>query len=91
MNIKLVDILNGDRDASELSGKQVLIWTEEHRAFWRENKSGYTNFIQAAGEYSFEEAFSATKHCDPSKEIEYLEITGRTTIPDFDNVGDYES
>jgi hypothetical protein len=33
-----------------------IIWSVEHRAWWRENRHGYTKIIENAGVYSFKEA-----------------------------------
>ena len=33
-----------------------LIWSNEHRAWWRANRCGYTNKAEEAGRYSLEEA-----------------------------------
>lgn len=33
-----------------------LIWSNEHRAWWRPGHSGYTNHVSAAGRYNDKEA-----------------------------------
>lgn len=33
-----------------------LIWSNEHRAWWRGNRHGYTTRTDRAGQFSFEEA-----------------------------------
>lgn len=33
-----------------------LIWSNEHRAYWKPNMCGYTTFASAAGRYTEEEA-----------------------------------
>lgn len=33
-----------------------LVWSNEHNAWWRPDRCGYTNHIQAAGRYSREDA-----------------------------------
>lgn len=38
-----------------------LIWSNEHRCWWRPDRRGYTNSIEAAGRYTFAEALS---QCD---------------------------
>jgi hypothetical protein len=35
---------------------QFLIWSEEHRAWWRPMSRGYTDSIRDAGRYSEEQA-----------------------------------
>lgn len=36
--------------------QMFLIWSWEHRAWWRENGHGYTPDVDDAGEYSYKEA-----------------------------------
>ena len=59
----------GNATRVKLAGKQVRIWSNEHRAWWRPNRSGYTTLRACAGLYSFEDAYAATRHCDPQKRI----------------------
>ena len=33
-----------------------LIWSNEHRMWWRPNRGGYTRSLEAAGRYTREEA-----------------------------------
>lgn len=35
-----------------------LVWSNEHRAWWRPNSSGYTKQVSDAGRYSREKAIS---------------------------------
>jgi hypothetical protein len=56
-----------------MQGKQVRIWSCEHLAWWRPDRAGYTVFKDAAGIYSFEDAYEATKYCGPEKRITYYE------------------
>lgn len=57
--------------AIRISAK-VLIWSGEHEAYWREGCCGYTDQKSQAGVYVFEDAYDATKHCDPSKRIAFV-------------------
>lgn len=36
--------------------EKYLIWSNEHRAWWRPNNAGYTKQLEAAGRYSREDA-----------------------------------
>lgn len=38
-----------------------LVWSNEHRAWWRPNSAGYTTHVSAAGRYSRDEAIGIAK------------------------------
>lgn len=40
---------------------QYLIWSNEHRAWWRADHNGYTSFIEEAGRYTEDAASSIVK------------------------------
>lgn len=40
--------------------ERYLIWSNEHRAWWRPNNAGYTVYVTAAGIYSKEDALSTS-------------------------------
>lgn len=54
-----------------LTKRTVRIWSHQWRAWWRQNKCGYTDDPEQAGIFSGEEAFANTSHCGPEKEIRY--------------------
>jgi hypothetical protein len=57
------------RMMAEIGALPFLIWSGEHRAYWRPSGHGYTADTAAAGRWTFAEAYFATKHCGPEKAI----------------------
>lgn len=53
--------------------EQVMIWSGEHRMWWRPEGKGYTAKSAVAGRYTREDAESRTSHCGPEKKIEIVE------------------
>lgn len=41
---------------TDAAGDKYLVWSNEHRAWWRADQCGYTVFVNAAGVYTREEA-----------------------------------
>lgn len=56
---------------AEIATANVRIYSGEHGAYWRPNGCGYCCCIEAAGVYSFGDAFNRTWHCGPEKGIWY--------------------
>lgn len=50
------------------SGRNYLIWSEEHGAWWREASSGYTRSLLEAGRYSQEQAIAFVGHANKYSE-----------------------
>ena len=67
--LKRKGTLNKWRD--EKGELYVRIYYGECRLYWRDNSSGYTDSILAAGIYKLKNAIAATRHCGPEKKIEY--------------------
>ncbi len=42
-------------------GDLYLIWSNEHRAWWRPNRLGYTEFHERAGRYTRDEAIAESR------------------------------
>lgn len=36
--------------------EQYLVWSNEHKAWWRPKRCGYTHDVRAAGRYTLEDA-----------------------------------
>lgn len=54
--------------------QNVKIWSEEHRAWWRDGGAGYTDDISQAWVLDFPTAYDETKHCGPEKKINYVVV-----------------
>lgn len=67
--VTLMGVLKSDATQKKWDGKNVLIYSREHDAFWRTGGAGYTMYVDAAGRYPFADALKRTKHCDKSKGI----------------------
>jgi hypothetical protein len=58
---------------------KVLIWSNEHKGWWRPQQCGYTNYIECAGEYEIEEAI---KICNEANErIKFDHEVTEATVP----------
>jgi hypothetical protein len=62
--------LHPDR-AAKYAGQAVRIWSGEHGAYWRANRSGYTTSRLMAGTYAFQDALAYSRHCGPEKRIAF--------------------
>jgi hypothetical protein len=52
--------------------RHVLIWSNEHGAYWRPSAQGYTDDVNQAWVLPFPDAFEEVKHCGPEKRIEFV-------------------
>jgi hypothetical protein len=52
---------------------KYLIWSNEHRGWWRANRHGYTTLVQRAAHFSLEDATEivtkANRHSDKIEEV----------------------
>jgi hypothetical protein len=55
-------------------GRNVRIWSQEHRAWWRPEGHGYTGDKEQAWVIDFPTAYDQTKHCGPEKKINYCAL-----------------
>lgn len=61
--------------------RQYLIWSEEHGAWWRPGKLGYTSSIKMAGRYNFERAMEIEANANQMLDIEAGQFN-EVAIPD---------
>lgn len=54
-----------------------LVWSNEHRMWWRANHSGYTEFVEEAGRYS---------RADAEQVVSKATLDGRLDVPRVDPV-----
>lgn len=52
----------------------VRIWSDQWRAWWRPDASGYTDDLFQAGIYSAKDALRKVNHCGPEKRILIVEV-----------------
>lgn len=63
--------------AEKLRDRYVMIWSGEHRGYWREGGCGYVDSIGIkagianAETLTIEAALAKTRHCGPEKQIEF--------------------
>jgi len=53
---------------------KVHIYSRQWNTWWRPDGNGYTNEIEEAGIYTFEDAWRRTCHCGPEKKIEFHSV-----------------
>lgn len=59
---------------SDPDARLFVIWSHEHRAWWRPARRGYTPVLAEAGRYSFDEAAAITVgHGPAGEEVAMLE------------------
>ncbi len=66
--------------AVKYNGREVLIRSREHGAWWRTNACGYSLELSGAGVYLFEDALDRTNHCGPEKKIQF-DFIARVAAP----------
>ena len=54
----------------EKSERLAIIWSGEHRAYWRKDGCGYTRLLAAAWRLPWDMAVARTSHCGPEKLIQ---------------------
>ena len=58
---------------------RYLIWSNEHRGWWKQNRHGYTTRTDKAGQFSFEEA---KEICDRANRYAIHVRQGRASGPE---------
>lgn len=59
---------------------RVVIWSDEHQAYWGPNGRGYHLDVRDAGLYTSAEAHALTDHCGPEKRIELRPVTLKASL-----------
>lgn len=58
-----------EKTRDSLRDRQTRIWSDEHKAYWRQNKCGYTEDKNTAGIYPFFQAWGMIHHAGQDKQI----------------------
>ena len=64
-----------------MQGDKYLVWSFEHKQWWRSNRCGYTSDIDAAGRYSKIEAGDIVTDSILCEEIPIIEGVATTMGP----------
>ena len=62
------------QDAIGLDGYDVVIWSDEHHAYFRSEALGYTTELDQAGVFEFGDAYARTKHTGAEKKIWFYRV-----------------
>ncbi len=79
IHIKRIGLANW-RNREWWSARNVRIWSQEHRAWWRPDGAGYTDDEAQAWVVDFPRAYETTEHCGPEKKISYFAVTSRERV-----------
>lgn len=66
---------------------EYLVWSNEHRAWWRPNARGYTVHLKSAGRYTRDEAISHSRSRDqergilPEIPVRLADVLATETVP----------
>lgn len=81
--MKILDMIRGQR-AERIPDRRYLIWSNEHRAFWRADFCGYTSDVRKAGVYDETTANSIVKDAIPGAPKDPLDgtfVPNETLLP----------
>jgi hypothetical protein len=67
--------------AEYFASDPCLIWSGEHRWWWRADGYGYTADRARAGRYTIGDAYARTRHCDPTKAIAFERLATAPVAP----------
>lgn len=56
-----------------------LIWSLEHRAWWRPNRNGYTRWRDTAGRYTYQQALEIVR--DANAHIDKSDTPNESMVP----------
>jgi hypothetical protein len=57
-----------------------LIWSNEHKAWWKPGSSGYTNIARDAGHYSFEQARQICRDANQFRGCGFMKMEPNETM-----------
>jgi len=64
--------------------ERFIVWSNEHRAFWREGFAGYTSDVRQAGVYSRDQAVGIAEKAAPGSYLDHLDgtfVPNETLLP----------
>lgn len=84
-------VLSTPTPAADGEREPWVIWSHEHRAYWRAERLGYCDFLIGAGVYSEDEAkaLAAEVSRDPSKRNEARSLTSELARASTGTIGAY--
>ena len=57
-----------EAERERIAGKAWLVWSNEHRCWWADDRCGYRGTVDAAGRYTLAEAISISRLRSPFKD-----------------------
>jgi hypothetical protein len=87
-NLASMQRKGGEKVRAKFAGKRVLIYSNEHSAFWRSDYCGYTIHREAAGVYDFADAWKKLADCGADKQIAFEQYVEPVAPPHSEREND---